>query len=358
MKVLHIYPKNDDMIAQYANMLAEGMRNSAEILVESSAADFKNTIRKFKPDIVHCHGCWQYAVVRAAEQARKQGSRIVLTPHGQLEPWLLNERYLQEKLFKTLMWQHSSVEQAYAVVALGKMEQRHLEKLGWNRRVELIRNCVITNTISLQQMCSQMFAVYQKVTDSDPLEQMDEQTQKNLAAIIKAGITGDSRWVDRNSLEPDNTDWRRLLIYAELEGIKGTVEYGATILGIAIPLLDTGKISFFLPDQYKKPQSIRTIIGEYKGDETDYVLRMIKQISRRPLLLHITELARELRRDSISDTKLTIALEDQKLLKFAQRLMTVMHETTQLEEGFMPVSAIDDRHTQHIRNSIINNLKL
>ena len=105
MRILHVYPKNDEMVAKHVTQLMDGMRLSAEVQAVSNLSDFKNVCKSFKPDIVHCHGCWQYGIVNAGNFARKQGARIVLSPHGQLEPWVLEDKPLQEKFHKTALWQ-------------------------------------------------------------------------------------------------------------------------------------------------------------------------------------------------------------------------------------------------------------
>ena len=359
MKVLHIYPKSDSMMAQHVNILVEGLRHSADVQATSSLTEFKSIIRQMEPDIVHCHGCWQYAIANAASIARKQGARVVLSPHGLLEPWVLEEKSLQEKLHKTLLWQRRSVEQAYAIIAFGKMEQKYLQELKWNPRIEVIRNCVITNSISPQEMCSQTFAVYQKVIDSNVLEMMDDNTQQLLSAILKAGITGDTRWVTQWSQEAMTPlCWRQLLIYAEHENIRNYVDYGINILGLNAPALDTEKIAAYYPEDYQRPKPLKEMVGEYKGNETDYIVRMIRQIQKQPLLLHLIELTRELYRDSVDDDQLQQLLEEKGLLKYTSRLMQILYEQTRLDEGFMPLSPTDDRGTRQIRDTITNHLKI
>lgn len=359
MKVLHIYPKSDNMIACHVNILVEGLRHSADMQATCSPTEAKALIRQTQPDIVHCHGCWQYAIANAEGFARKHGARIVLSPHGHLEPWVLEEKSLQEKLHKTLLWQRRGVEHAYVLIAFGKMEQKYLQQLKWNPRIEVILNSVTTNSISPQEMCSQTFAVYQKVLDSNVLELMDEQTQQLLAAILKAGITGDTRWVTQWSQESMTPlCWRQLLIYAEHENIRNYVDYGINILGLNSPTLDTARIDAYFPENYQRPKPLKEIVGEYKGNETDYLVRMIRQIQKQPLLLHLIEITRELYRDSVDDDQLLQSLEEKGIQKYASRLMQVLHEQTLLEEGFMPLPPTDDRGTRQIRNLITNHLTI
>ena len=56
MKVLHVYPKSDSLIERHVTLLAEGMRQSAEVKVADNVVTFKQFFREMEPDDVHCHG--------------------------------------------------------------------------------------------------------------------------------------------------------------------------------------------------------------------------------------------------------------------------------------------------------------
>lgn len=358
MKVLHVYPKSDSLIERHVTLLAEGMRQSAEVKVADNAVTFKKFFREMEPDIVHCHGCWQFFLARAVSYAIRHQARVVLTPHGQLEPWVIKRQSVQENISKTLLWQRRTVEHAYAVILLGKFEHENFRKLGWNQRTEQIHNAVITNAITQAEMCTQTFAIYQKVMDSNTLEQMDEESLRALAIIIKVGIMGDRRWVKDINIDDAHIDWRRLLIYAEHEHISNYVDYGISILGLSTPSIDVSRIAAYFPDHYERPKTIKEVVGDYDGNETDYLVRIIRQINKQPLLLHLIELTRELYRDNVNDELLTEKLEDKKLLAYAARLMQVLSEQTLIDEGYMPLAPKDDRQTEHIRRMLTNHLKI
>ena len=358
MKVLHVYPKSDSLIERHVTLLAEGMRQSAEVKVADNVVTFKKFFREMEPDIVHCHGCWQFFLARAVSYAIRHQARVVLTPHGQLEPWVIKRQSVQENISKTLLWQRRTVEHAYAVILLGKFEHENFRKLGWNQRTEQIHNAVITNAITQAEMCTQTFAVYQKVMDSNTLGQMDEESLRALTIIIKVGIMGDRRWVKDINIDDAHIDWRRLLIYAEHEHISNYVDYGISILGLSTPSIDVSRIAAYFPDHYERPKPIKDVVGDYDGNETDYLVRIIHQINKQPLLLHLIELTRELYRDNVNDELLTEKLEDKKLLAYAARLMQVLSEQTLIDEGYMPLAPKDDRQTEHIRRILTNHLKI
>lgn len=360
MKILHIFPKEDTLIRQHVTMLVDGLSQCADIRMVDNYTSFKQHLQTQEPDILHCHGCWNYVIARAVKAARQQGARIVITPHGQLEPWVTNQQKIQDKVSKTILWQKRLVSHAYAVITLGRLEKENLLELGWNKRLEEIHNAVTTNTILPAQMCEQTYDIYQKVIDSNTLEQMDEQTYRALAIILKAGITGDKRWC--HSLEdiqrPQDIDWRRLLLYAEHENIRNYVDYGISVLDIPAPDIDLVPSAAYFPDAYTIPHPLKEIIGDYQGDETDYLYRMFRQLHRQPLLLHMIELTRELMRDTVNDDLLEELLERKRLKTFAGSLIQVLSEQTLLDEGYMPVKPLDNRQTRQIRKFLTNHLKI
>ena len=362
MKILHIYPKSDKMITSYVDILADGLRHSAEVKAVDSLSTFRSELKTWRPDIIHCHGCWLVYLVRACLMAQRRNVRVVISPHGQLEPWALKEKSPQEKLQQVLSAQRRATRQAYALIVFGKMERTYIEKLAWNNRVEIVSNCIITNSITPKEMCARVFAVYQKIIDSNTQEHLTDADRQLLAFIIKASITGDKRWIDEDALksliQEGTTDWRRLLLYAEHENIRNYVDYGIDILGLKTNDIDTASIPAYFPDGYVPPRNLRDLVGEYKGKQTEYLIRMIRQIQKQPLLLHLIELHRELRRDTVDDAQLAEALEEKGLQKYAARLMQVLTEQTLLDEGYLPIPPLDDRGTRQIRNLIANHLKI
>ena len=360
MKVLYIFPKGDALIRQHVELLADGLRQSAEICIADNYTTFKQQLRQLQPDIVHCHGCWNFDIIRAAMSGRKACARIVITPHEQMEPWAVEQQTPQAKAGRIFQWQKVCIQRAYAIITLGKLEQKNFLKLKWNRRVEVVHNAIITNTILPREMCSQTFAIYQKVIDSNTLEQMDDTTVEALATIIKASITGDRRWC--NNLDavahPQDIDWRRLMIYAYHENIINYVDYGISILSLPTPSIDTSHIAAYYPDSYIQPRPIKEVIGDYQGNETDYLLKMITQLHRQPMLLHMIELTRELMRETVNDDQLNEALEEKSLKSFAASLMQVLSEETDLDEGYMPLPPQETRQTNKIRKLLTNHLKI
>ena len=352
MKVLYVYPKSDTLINRHVTLLTEGLRMSVEISTAEQVGAIRKILREQQPDIIHCHGCPSVSVARTILSALRKGSRLVLTLHGQLEPWAVDSK----RNVANAIWQKEFIARAYSVILLGRLERTNFAELGWNSRTEEIHNAVTTNTISHQDMCSATFAVYQKVMDSNTLALMDETTLHMLCTVIKVGIMGDRRWA--TVLPSGHVDWRHILLYAEHENIRNYADYGISLLGYSVPAIDTSHVPAYFPDGYTQPAPIREKIGDYQGKETEYLLKMIAQIRHQPILLHLIELTRELYRDTIDDSRLAEALEEKGLTAFTRSLMQVLGEQTGLDEGYMPLPAVDDRLTNQIRKQLTNHLKI
>ena len=329
MKVLHLFPDNDPLIAKHVKILG----NEPDSAV---------------PDIVHVHGCWQYKIVRQAMHAHRQGARIVFTPHGGLEPWIINERRLSEKLYKTLLWQRRMAECSYVLIAQGNMEASALRQLGWNPRIEIIRNAIITNSITPDAMTKQTQEVYRKVMDSNTLELMNEDARRLLIILLKAGITGDKRWIANQPPTITDKEWRQLLIYANHENVRTIVDTGSRVLGLHYSYIETNNIKSYLPTDYEKPKV-----------EAHDVAGIIAEMRRKPLTLrHFVELERALRYTEVDDEWLCDALAESHQLKYFRRLLQILTELTELDEGFWPAKPLNDRQTRIIRNLLNNHLRI
>ena len=329
MNVRHVFPESDPLIAKHVKLL-NGM---------DAVSD---------PDIVHVHGCWNYKVAHEAMQARRRGARLVLTPHGGLEPWVISDRRKNGKPSTMLRWQRRLVEHSYVVIAQGNMEAEALARLGWNPRVETVRNAVVTNSITPEAMLQHTQEVYRKVMDSNTLELMSDEAKLLLKLLLKAGITGDRRWVTEQTPDIDEQQWRFLLVYADHENVRTIIDQGARLLGISHPFIETEKIKSYLPTDYCKPKP-----------EAHDVASLVSELHHcQPTLRHLVELDRTLRKNNIKEDRLVDVLDENRLLKFFCRLLCLLAEQTGLDEGFMPAQPLNDRQTQTIRKQLQNHLRI
>ena len=65
-------------------------------------------------DIVHIHSMWNWCVHQACRACRKVGKRYVISPHGGLDPWVMQKRPLVRKIYLAL-FERPNLEKAAAV---------------------------------------------------------------------------------------------------------------------------------------------------------------------------------------------------------------------------------------------------
>ena len=90
MNVLHIYPKNNELIQRHVSLLVEGLKQSADVMVADNNKSFYKQARDFEADIIHIHGVNQMMQFKALRCAVKNNIRFVVTLHGQLQPFALD----------------------------------------------------------------------------------------------------------------------------------------------------------------------------------------------------------------------------------------------------------------------------
>lgn len=351
------------MVSQYVKVLTENIGVEAENHLATDSYQARTILKGGHYDVLHLHGCWRNSSRAIVAQALRQGTRLVVTPHGQLEPWIQDQRRWKEKLPKRLLYQRSIIRQAYAVVIQGRMEQECMEQLGWNPRCVIIRNSIVTCSITPQEMAHQTFALYRRIMDSNPWELMTEETRQAAGCILKAGITGDSRWLKQEGVTPIVNQWRELLCFAHQEQILDVVQRGIRILRLDPPDIDVKKIVCFMPDDYTPSETIQSAIGLQYATENERLLatfRHLKKLvtAKKLSIMHLVELDHELRLHSCEEAELADTLRARRLWKLACRLMALMRDKTFLTEGFMPVPPIDDRFMRQMKRQIEERLKI
>jgi len=358
MKIVQFYPADSsvEMVEEYIQTLEQQMKRWIDFSTARTLADLNTNIES--ADILHCHGCWNATTARALLSAQKHGTRTVLSPHSQLEPWIIKKNYAGQKLPQIMLWQRKAVRQAYVILSAGKLETAGLKEIGWNQRIEVVRNAIVTSTTTPERMAQEILAVYRKVLDSNPIERISEDGRDVLQSCLKAAISGDARWVTHDVPNVDGETWRQIFIFAYRENLDDLLRRGIDTLNIDAPNVDAEHIDCFLPPHYQRPPRLSEAIS-FEASEEAYLLSIIKWLYKEGIALRpMVELARELRRKEYDEALLMEQLEERHLSTFFARLLQLLEEWTDLEEGFMPTSPINDKRTEHLRRTVENHLKI
>jgi glycosyltransferase involved in cell wall biosynthesis len=100
---------------------------------------FKNFLKEEQPDLVHINGIWSPQNWGFQKTAQELGIKVVLSPHGMLEPWILADKPWKKKL-GLLLYQQKAISKANYLLATAQMEQENILKLGFSNPISIIPN--------------------------------------------------------------------------------------------------------------------------------------------------------------------------------------------------------------------------
>lgn len=107
-------------------------------------------LNELKPDVVHENCCWMPGSAFTQKWAQDLGYKVVLTPHGMLEPWILKRHYWTKKFPALLFYQKAAVKNASRLQATAESEKENLLKLGYNDKISVIANGIDVENIEMK----------------------------------------------------------------------------------------------------------------------------------------------------------------------------------------------------------------
>lgn len=179
MKVIHFIPSVDRTsggVGVYIQLLAKELGQLCELYIVTAATEHPLEIENarvitipcdwrhyramkrewgrllddIRPDVIHVNCCWTPQCAWAQHWAQKAGYRVVLTPHGMLEPWIMKRHYWTRKLPALMLYQKAAIGNADCIHATAESEKENLMKLGYNDRIEIIANGIDVDSITMK----------------------------------------------------------------------------------------------------------------------------------------------------------------------------------------------------------------
>ena len=105
---------------------------------------------EIKPDIVHVNCCWQPESSIVQRLSDNRGFKTVYTPHGMLEPWIMQRHYWTRKVPALLLYQKSAITHSNVLHATADSECENLLNLGYNRNIAVIPNGIDVKNIQMK----------------------------------------------------------------------------------------------------------------------------------------------------------------------------------------------------------------
>ena len=113
--------------------------NTAIIRWFSLLNEFRNFLINEKPDIVHINGIWTPQNWAFQKVAQQLNIKVVLSPHGMLELWILQHNPFKKKL-ALLLFQYNAIKKTDHIHATSQMEKQSIEDLKFNNTITIIPN--------------------------------------------------------------------------------------------------------------------------------------------------------------------------------------------------------------------------
>lgn len=179
MKIIHYIPSIDRIAggtSTYMQVLGKELGKLAEVHIITHASEnplpisnceihnvsvynpingrFKNEVSKLfdviKPDLVHVNCCWMPACAFVQQMAQKRNIKVVFTPHGMLEPWIIKRHYWTRKLPALLLYQKAAIQNADCLQATAESEKENLLKLGYNSNIKIVKLGIDAESIAMK----------------------------------------------------------------------------------------------------------------------------------------------------------------------------------------------------------------
>ena len=95
-----------------------------------SKVEFLQLLETIQPGVFHTNCCWMPQSARTAMWAKYEGYKVVYTPHGMLEPWIMKRHYWTKKVPAMLLFQKKGIQIADMIHATAESEKDNLLALG------------------------------------------------------------------------------------------------------------------------------------------------------------------------------------------------------------------------------------
>lgn len=113
------------------------------------ASQWKKVLDEEKPDTVHINGIWMIQTWLIQREALKRDIKTYITPHGMLEPWIVNRHPWKKKL-TLMLFQKKALKQAVALIATAESERENIVRLNYNNNVSVIPNSIDIESIAIK----------------------------------------------------------------------------------------------------------------------------------------------------------------------------------------------------------------
>lgn len=146
---LHVVTHKSANPVELSNCVLHYVENIKHFLLFKK--EWLGLLRNVRPDIVHINCCWMPSCAFTQKWAQNVEYKVVLTPHGMLEPWIIARHYWSRKFPALMFYQKKAIINADYIHATAESEKSNLLKLGYNDKICIIPNGIEVDRIVLKK---------------------------------------------------------------------------------------------------------------------------------------------------------------------------------------------------------------
>lgn len=129
----------DEDLPKWPPVTAQAFTPSGLVKPIGGSPEFAAALNNFAPDLCHTHGLWLYPSVAAKRYSAKNNRPHLISPHGMLDPWALQNSRWKKRVAWTL-FEHSHLRRAKCLRALCASEADSIRKLNLGNPIAVIPN--------------------------------------------------------------------------------------------------------------------------------------------------------------------------------------------------------------------------
>lgn len=175
MKVIHFIAgidKTEGGTTEYMRLLSSELKNHVELIVVTGVSphpiaiygvsikffktsvlrwfslikEFSIFLEKEKPNLVHINGIWSPQNWGFQKAAQKLGIKVIVSPHGMLEPWIMANNPMKKKI-ALFLYQKKAIQRSVHIHATAQMEAANIQALGFKNPISIIPNGIDLNDV-------------------------------------------------------------------------------------------------------------------------------------------------------------------------------------------------------------------
>lgn len=148
LEMIYLYTLKSEAPVEYS--IENGEVFLADSIFLGYSGELKKKLHQLEVDVFHGHALWDLSIHQMAVIARKKKIPYIISIHGMLEPWSLQQSSLKKNL-AMFFYQHKDLIKADCIHATAMIEVKNIRKLGYKKPIAMISNGIDLSKYPLKE---------------------------------------------------------------------------------------------------------------------------------------------------------------------------------------------------------------